>query len=282
MPLEIRILDYGDIELESSFLVLGRDCGRTRRVPVLGFLILGGTYPIVVDTGYRSNQIMETLGMRGLQFHENMIENQLARHGVRLGDVRYVLHTHCHIDHAGKDDLFSMNTTVVLHRREMEYSVSGLMHPQYPLPDIKHLVDRLHTKGALRFLDLDISGPVEIIPGVFCEAANAHTEGSMNVHVHTADGIATICGDVIYDFNDQIVQPFHEISDGEPRVTGNHGTTKRQEKGAIKKLLSNARYLLPVHDRPAKVERGQIVGRLHDLVPGPVVQSLPVRNWFPA
>ncbi|HEY6519007.1 MAG TPA: N-acyl homoserine lactonase family protein, partial [Roseiarcus sp.] len=50
MPLEIKILDYGDIELESSFLVLGRDCGRTRRVHTLGFLILGGAYPIVVDT----------------------------------------------------------------------------------------------------------------------------------------------------------------------------------------------------------------------------------------
>ena len=87
MPLEIKILDYGDIELESSFLVLGRDCGRTRRVLTLGFLILGGPYPVVVDTGYRSNQIMETLGMRGLQFHENMIENQLARHGVRMGDA---------------------------------------------------------------------------------------------------------------------------------------------------------------------------------------------------
>ena len=126
MALEIKILDYGDIELESSFLVLGRDCGRTRRVLTLGFLILGGAYPIVVDTGYRSNQIMETLGMRGLQFHENMIENQLARHGVRLGDVRYVCHTHLHIDHAGKDDLFPMNTTVVVNRKELEYSVSGL------------------------------------------------------------------------------------------------------------------------------------------------------------
>src|SRR5262245_24079818 len=94
MALEIKILDYGDIELESSFLVLGRDCGRTRRVPTFGFLILGGTWPVVVDTGYRSNQIMETLGMRGLQFHENMIENQLAKHGVRMGDIRYVLHTH--------------------------------------------------------------------------------------------------------------------------------------------------------------------------------------------
>ena len=106
MALEIKILDYGDIELESSFLVLGRDCGRTRRVPVLGFLVLGGTWPVVIDTGYRSNQIMETLGMRGMQSHETMIENQLKKHGLRLGDVRYVLHTHLHIDHAGKDDLF--------------------------------------------------------------------------------------------------------------------------------------------------------------------------------
>jgi len=98
MALEIKILDYGDIELESSFLVLGRDCGRTRRVPTLGFLVLGGTWPVVIDTGYRSNQIMETLGMRGMQSHENMIENQLKKHGLRLGDVRYVLHTHLHID----------------------------------------------------------------------------------------------------------------------------------------------------------------------------------------
>ena len=236
MALEIKILDYGDIELESSFLVLGRDCGRTRRVLTLGFLILGGKYPVVVDTGYRSNQIMETLGMRGLQYHEHMIENQLARHGVRMGDVRFVCHTHLHIDHAGKDDLFPMNTTVVLNRKELEYSVSGLMHPQYPAPDIKHLIDRLHTKSALRFLDLEITGPIELMPGVYCDAANAHTEGSMNIIVETADGIATICGDVIYDFNDQIVTPFNEIHDWEPRTTGNHGTSKRAEKASIKKL----------------------------------------------
>jgi hypothetical protein len=34
------------------------------------------------------------------------------------------------------------------------------MHPQYPAVDIKHLIDRLHTKGALRFLDLEITGPL--------------------------------------------------------------------------------------------------------------------------
>ncbi len=103
----------------------------------------------------------------------------------------------------------------------------------------------------------------------------------MNIHVDTAEGRATICGDVIYDFNDQIVDPYHEIHADEPRVTGNHGTTKRQEKAAIKKLLNGSRFLLPVHDKPAKIEAGQVVGRLDMAVPGPLVQSVPKRNWFP-
>jgi hypothetical protein len=46
MALEVKVLDYGDVELESSFLVLGRDCGRVRRVPVLGMLILGAVQPV--------------------------------------------------------------------------------------------------------------------------------------------------------------------------------------------------------------------------------------------
>jgi len=282
MALEIHVLDYGDIELETSFLVLGHECGRIRRVPVYGFLILGGTYPVVVDTGYRDNAIMESLGMRGLQFHDNMIEQQLAKHGVKLGDVRYVVHTHLHIDHAGKDDHFPMNTTVVINRRELECSVSGLMHPQYPKPDIQHLIERLHTQDALRFLDLEITGAEELIPGVWCEPANAHTEGSANVIVETADGLACICGDVIYNFNDQIVNHVRVNNYMEPQTTGNHAGSKRNEKAQIKKLLNNFKYLLPVHDRGAVIENGQVVGRLGMSVPGPVVETLPRRNWFPA
>ena len=129
MALQIHLLDYGDIELETSFLVLGHQCGRSRREPVYGFLITGGEYPVIVDTGYRDNAIMESLGMRGHQYHDNLMVNQLARHGLKLGDIRYILHTHLHIDHAGMDDLFPMNTTVVINRREMEFSVSGIMYP---------------------------------------------------------------------------------------------------------------------------------------------------------
>jgi len=51
---------------------------------------------------------------------------------------------------------------------------------------------------------------------------------------------------LLYDINDQLVDPFREIHDAEPRTTGNHGTSKRAEKAAIKKLVNNARFLLPV------------------------------------
>src|SRR5260370_8667066 len=88
------------------------------------------------------------------------------------------------------------------------------------------------------------------MPALICEAAGGHTEGSMNVIVKTNEGDATICGDVIYDINDQLVEPFREISDMEPRVTGNHGTTKRQEKAAIKKVVARSRFVPPIHNRP--------------------------------
>lgn len=276
MALEIKILDLGDIELDSSFLVLGHNMGVRLEVPTFGFLITGGEAPIVVDTGFSHPEIMENLGMKGFYHGEQGMDRQLAKHGVRKEDVGMILHTHLHIDHAGKDSEFAMSCPVVINRRELEHSVSGLMGEQYPAEYIKHLVDRLHTPGALRLLDLEISGPEQVAPGVWCEAAGGHTEGSMNVIVETDEGRACICGDVIYDVQNQIVEPHLQVMHMDAAVTGNHSTTKRQEKAAIRKALNSGRFVLPVHDRPAVVEAGRIVGRLFDGVPGPV---LPVEEY---
>ena len=102
----------------------------------------------------------------------------------------------------------------------------------------------------------------------------------MNVLVETSQGIANICGDVVYDVHDQLIEPMFQVLESEPATTGNHGTTKRAEKAAIKKALNSCTFLLPVHDRPALIENGQVIGRLHDTVPGPIIQSLPKRKWF--
>ena len=87
----------------------------------------------------------------------------------------------------------------------------------------------------------------------------------------------------LYDINDQLVEPFRQINDAEPQTTGNHGTTKRAEKAAIKKVLANARFILPVHDRPARVESGGGRGAAAGLTcPARSSRPLPKRNWFPA
>ena len=268
---EIKLLPLIEIELESSFLVLARNMGIRTRVPTWGVLVLGNPAgPILVDTGASGPEIMERLHMTGYIGEGQGLDASLAEHGLERADIRAILHTHTHIDHAGQDAGFPMSTPVIMSRRELEYSASGLMGEQYPAEYVKHHIDRLHTPGALRLLDLDLSGPDEIFPGIVCEAAGGHTEGSMNIVVDLADGEkACICGDVIYDVHNQIVDPTWQVLDFEPATTGNHGTTKRQEKAAIKKALNSGNYVIPIHDFPARVESGRVLSRLEHAVPGP-------------
>ena len=144
------------------------------------------------------------------------------------------------------------------------------MGGQYPAEYVKHHIDRLHKPGALRLLDLELSGPDEIAPGIVCEAAGGHTEGSMNILVETAEGTACICGDVIYDIQNQVIDPIYQVLDYEPQSTGNQGTSKRHERAAIKKALNSGTFLLPIHDYPARIENQRVVSRfVGDSVPGP-------------
>jgi glyoxylase-like metal-dependent hydrolase (beta-lactamase superfamily II) len=273
MGLEVKVLDLGDIELDASFLVLGHDMGERVIVPTFGFLITGGETPIVVDTGFSHPEIMGNLGMRGWYNGDQGMERQLAKHGLSYGDVGYVLHTHLHIDHAGEDDRFPSSTVVVINRRELEYSVSGLMGEQYPAPYVKHLVDRLHEPGALRLLDLEMAGGEPIIPGVTCVAAGGHTDGSMNVLVETDDGVACICGDVIYDVHHQIHEPHLQVMHMDMAVTGNHGGSLRDEKAAVRRALNSGRWVFPAHDRGAVVEGGRIAGRVFDGTAAPLIPN---------
>jgi glyoxylase-like metal-dependent hydrolase (beta-lactamase superfamily II) len=268
---EIKLLSLIDIELESSFLVLARNMGIRTVAPTWGLLVLGNPVgPILVDTGARDPEIMERLHMTGFVADDQGLDAQLAEHGLDRSDISYVMHTHTHIDHAGQDEGFPMTTPVVINRRELEYSASGLMGGQYPPEYVKHHIDRLHTPGALRLLDLELSGPEEVFPGIVCESAGGHTEGSMNIVVDLADGEkACICGDVIYDIGNQIVDPMLQVLDFEPAATGNHGMTKRQEKAAIKRALDSGDYVIPIHDFPARVRHGRVLSRLARSVPGP-------------
>ncbi|MEA2290373.1 MAG: hypothetical protein QOD55_2370 [Solirubrobacteraceae bacterium] len=268
MTYEIRVLELGEIEADQSIVVLGREPGHTVRVPTLGHLILGGDRPVLVDNGVRAPEMLERLGMRGFRSEEQELDHQLSLHGVTRDDIGVVINTHLHLDHCGQDHLFPMSTPVVVNRRELEFAASGLEGAIYAPEEVKHLIDRQNTAGALWTLDLELTGPVELLPGIRCLAAGGHTEGSLMVLVETAEGTACICGDIIYNVHDQVVEPLFQTGVDEPAPIGYTPMSRRDEAAAIKRALGLGAFLLPIHDWPARVEGGRVVGRLRDAVPG--------------
>jgi len=260
MTWTINTLQLGEVELNRRRMIANAGGNGLVRVPVQSWLLTRGNDAVVIDTGFRHPDILKRLGdaAAGIERPEQRLVTQLAAHGVAPADVRYVLHTHLHIDHAGQTDIFPMATTVVVNRRELEYAVSGLSGPSYPPEDIKHLIDRLHTRGALRLLDLELTGGEPVVDGIRCTAAGGHTEGSMLVHVDTADGLACFCGDLVYSVRYQLIAP--TTLDVDPVTSANFVVPRRSEKAALKRMLQSAPKftLYPGHDLPVVIDHGRV------------------------
>jgi glyoxylase-like metal-dependent hydrolase (beta-lactamase superfamily II) len=275
----IDLLDLGSSQAPQSMLARG---GAATVVPtrVQAFLIRSpGARPVLVDTGFRDNATMAASGFESApRLAEQGLAYQLARFGLGAGDIGAVLVTHLHIDHGGQLYLFPMSTPVIVMRREVEVAIAGShghafggLGEVYPAVDMQHVFDRVYTPGALAMLDLELTGPVEVWPGITCEATGGHTEGSMSVRVATAEGSAVICGDLIYNVAASLIERRGKLDALEPSLSQQFTVSGRQETAAMVRALSGTRFLLPAHDRPAVLAGGRVVGRIDgDRVPGPV------------
>lgn len=280
MGIKVYPINFGNMTLDASGLVLFRTPGIRTTIPTLGFLILGGEEPILVDTGSRNAEQYEVFGIGAEQTEAMSIENHLKRHGLRMTDIRHIIHTHAHIDHCGQDFLFPMSTTVSMARRELEFAASGLMGPgMYTSIDTKHLIDRLHTPGALRLFDVDGTYEEEVIPGVAVRLSGGHTPGSISVLVETDHGLVNIAGDVAYHLGDQLIDPILDHVANEPTITANRAMSTVDEKKAIKRALSGTRFLLISHDHPALVRGGKIIGRYNNAIDNPSADISVAENY---
>lgn len=272
MSLKIYPINYGNLSLDASGLVLFRNPGDQVTIPVLGFLILGGQEPILVDTGSHSMERVTALGFPYEVTPQMEIDYHLAQHGLKRSDIRHIVHTHAHMDHVGQDWIFPHSTQVSLARQELSFMASGIMGPaMYTSGDTKHLIDRLHTRGSLRLFDVDGTFEEEVIPGVAVRLSGGHTPGSISILVETDEGIANICGDIAYNLADQIIDPILDHNANEPTITANRAMSTLEEKRAIKRALASSRFLLPSHDVPALVEGGRIIGLAQDAISNPSV-----------
>ena len=140
----IETLELGHVELNRRRMIANASGNGLVRVPVQGWLLQNGKHKVLIDTGFRSPEVLQKLGdsANGISTNSLRLELQLKRLGLEMKDIDFILHTHLHLDHAGQTDQFPMSTVVVVNRRELEYAVSGLSGPSYPAEDIKHLIDR--------------------------------------------------------------------------------------------------------------------------------------------
>ena len=261
----IHALRLGTITLDASFLLEGRSPGTLRTIDTRAFVISApGLNPILVDTGFRSPAVIERLGMNAEITDDCALDAQLARLGLTRQDIGMVVLTHLHVDHAGHVHDFDTSTPVLVNRRELDFAVGGVQGLFYAPEDIHHVLERVYTPGAVRFLDFTTDVPIEIAPGVFCERAGGHTPGMMFVRVSTDDGIATICSDVVYDAVDQLAGQGRAAPGGEPLVSNNFVGSIAEERAAIKRALHNTTFLLPSHSCGVRLSEGRVVDVLDD------------------
>lgn len=268
MTYRIDRLDFGSVRIDESMRLRGVAPGNIIEVPAQGYLVRGHGVRFLVDAGYRD---VSVLGMGGTVTAENGFHEQLARYDTTVEDLDFVILTHAHRDHAGHIDKVPLQIPVVINRDELSWAASGLQGHAYARDDVLHLIERMYSPGAIRFLDLGTSGPEQVAPGVMATVCGGHTPGSIALTVPTAGGDAYLCGDLMYDIRGALtaqpretfvgrVQPTALALD-DPAMTNNFAVDVRHEMGALKRARQH-RYILAAHDAPAVIENGRWVAYL--------------------
>lgn len=178
-------------------------------LPVIAFLLEHPDRgPVLVDTGFAQairTDPASNLGRAGARIFSpirvseaGLVPDQLRAHGIDPADVRTVVMTHLHFDHASGIGDFP-GAQFVVERREHEAIGGGLRHGYVP--------SQVDAASDWRLVDVAGAGAADGFSGVldvFGDGAvrmaftPGHTKGHCSVLVETADGPMLLTGDAAY------------------------------------------------------------------------------------
>lgn len=189
---------------------------------------------IVVDTGFDAAE-----GHRRGRAITHLPKDCLARVNVDAAQVRDVVVTHLHFDHAGTISDFP-KATFHLQESEMAFATGRYMcNPAFThafTPEIVCDMVRAVFKGRVQFHD----GDAEIAPGVSLHLIGGHSAGLQAVRVRTRRGWLVLASDVAHFYeNMEAVNPFPIIC--------NLGDMYEGFK-TIQRLASDHKLVIPGHD----------------------------------
>ncbi len=172
------------------------------------WLVRGGGRDILVDTGFNA----EEAALRARKLTLNPVD-ALARFGVGAGDIRDIIVTHLHYDHAGNLDRFP-NARFHLQEREMAYATgrcmcNGLLRHPFTVEHVTQMVRHVYGERVTFH-----SGEGEVAPGVTVHRVGGHSDGLQVVRVETARGPVVLASDAAHSYaNLQRRSPFPIVLD---------------------------------------------------------------------
>lgn len=232
---EIFAIRYGHLARRSSQNFIGGDIHDVD-MPLDYFLwvIKGADECYLVDTGFSE----ETARKRARRIVAP-VRDGLRATGVEPEDVRHVILTHLHYDHAGNAPLFPQ---AIYHVQEREMAFCTGRHMcnhdhahHYEAEDISRLVRSLFD-GQVRFY----SGDSEFAPGISLHHIGGHTDGLQVVRVRTRRGWVVLASDATHFFaNMETGRAFPAVFDLRAMKEG---------FARLRLLASSGDHIIPGHD----------------------------------
>ncbi len=186
-------LTMGWERLPKSYSLHGDESGAMLVEPVPAIALDTDEGWWLFDTGFNTTLIRDPLFYERFHGRNHSISailpdgdgeplrDELARHGVALGEIKKIVLSHLHNDHAGALRLFDKSVPVVVQRRELDYGLAD-----HPFPE-QHGMFRIDYDDPLIAWDI-IDADAELAPGITALSTPGHTPGHMSFVVECQDG----------------------------------------------------------------------------------------------
>jgi len=188
---EIYALKYaGPLTSSGALLLWLREWETTETRYYYIWSIMGGDHPIVVDCGVAPDAAKQK-NLPGYASPSDV----LKRIGIDAAEVKHVIVTHLHWDHASGVILFP-NARFYVQKKEFDFWLNDPMAKRPPFarfPDETANIYIEKLKGTDRLVLID--GDTDILPGIELIEAPGHSTGLQAVAVRTKKGTAIIGSD---------------------------------------------------------------------------------------
>ncbi|MEM0271915.1 MAG: N-acyl homoserine lactonase family protein [Thermoprotei archaeon] len=209
---KVYLLDYGWLGGDIGWFLPGAAGGAMTHsnknpkrewveIPVSGVLVQHKDGNVLFDTGIaldamstHAKGLMEVFPITRIS-EENRVEKQLAKIGMKTGDISFVVISHLHLDHIGQATPFKdAKVPIIVQKKELEAALYMLWQGKggaYDLSDLLPLVGANWTPiDDQRF---------EVVEGVEAEFTGGHTRGHQILNVKTKAGNSyTFTGDYLH------------------------------------------------------------------------------------